>query len=261
MKKENLFRVGVFDSGIGGLTVLAECQRRIPHAQYIYLGDNGRAPYGNRPAEEIARFAEEGVEELSALGAEAVLIACNTATAVCIEKLRAKYAFPIVGVEPAVKRAASCCRNALVLATQRTAESGRLRSLIARFPQTRFTVAAAPRLAGAIEEGLVRGTDIDLEEHLPRVECDGVVLGCTHYAFFTREISEFYNAPAFDGAAGTAERLKSLINFGTADHRFSDRTTGEPFSKSQEENASNSVIFAGKWAKINRSVYFYKRMF
>ena len=141
------------------------------------------------------------------------------------EKLRKEFPFPILGMEPAVAPAAHVCRNVLVLATPLTASSRRLHDLIARFPDCRFQVAALPDLAGAIERYFALREPLTLSDHLPEIACDGVVLGCTHYAFFRREIGMFYHVPVFDGAQGTANHLAELLetskncsNSGTDDH-------------------------------------------
>ena len=113
--------IGFFDSGIGGLTLLAECVRRMPEERFIYLGDNDRAPYGNRPQREIKEFVFQGFSLLSAYPLKGGVIACNTATAVAAEALRETVPFPVLGVEPAVRPALlSGAERVLVLATRAT---------------------------------------------------------------------------------------------------------------------------------------------
>lgn len=247
-------RVGIFDSGIGGLTVLDACLKKAPEYTYLYYGDNARAPYGSRPREEIAAFVEEALMLFRSLGAEAVVLACNTASAVCLEEMRTKFGFPIVGMEPAVKQAARFCRNALVLATPRTTESERLRTLISRFPECSFTVFPAPRLAGAIEAHFLGGAPLIFEEHLPRIPCDGVVLGCTHYSYFRREISSFYGVPAYDGAEGTAARLAEVLGLGQRDH-YSPTPILENRVDCFGKSSNKKVVFLGKSAKLNENLF------
>ncbi|MDE5897600.1 MAG: glutamate racemase [Clostridia bacterium] len=239
--------IGIFDSGIGGLTVLDACRRALPGIQYLYYGDNPNAPYGEKSGEEILRLVRRGVGELRSAGAEAVVLACNTATAVCAEILRSECPFPIVGMEPAVKPAGKNCRRVLVLATPRTAESARLHALVKGAGQGAFTVCPAPRFAGAIERALTCGESLTLSDHLPRGEYDGVVLGCTHYIYFDREIGDFYGAQVFDGVFGTANRLRNLIEngmIGTRDHR-----------RPVVQTVQKGVTFLGEGAKINNKLY------
>lgn len=256
-----LCRVGVFDSGIGGLTVLRALHARLPQTQFCYLGDNGNAPYGSRPAEEIALLTERGLCVFERLGVDAAVIACNTATAVCLERMRARFSFPILGVEPAVKRAAEECRDVLVLATPRTAESLRLSRLIARFPQTRFTVAPMPHLAGDIERSITQDERFDPTPQLPSFSGDGVVLGCTHYSFFRREIAAFYGATVFDGSEGTANRLADTIMVGTENHQIFLQNPNKYLTSSDKQTAKSGCIFLGKWGKTNKAVYERKRLF
>lgn len=162
-----MIKVGVFDSGVGGLTVLKDCARLMPGVCFYYFGDNGNAPYGERPEREIVPLVRAALERFRRLGVCAAVLACNTATSVCAEQMRREFPFPIVGMEPAVSLAARCCKNALVLCTPATASGSRLASLLARFPQTRFTVFPAKGLAAAIERSLIGGTFFELFAYIP----------------------------------------------------------------------------------------------
>lgn len=246
-------KIGVFDSGVGGLTVLKACVRLLPEAEFYYFGDNLNAPYGQRSEEEILSFVKSAMLRFLKLGIDAAVLACNTATSVCAERLRREFAFPIVGMEPAVSLAARTAKNVLVLCTPQTAAGERLSSLIARFPQTDFTVFPAKNLAAAVEDFLLRGVPIELSEHLPPPEAlgerpfDGVVLGCTHYVFLRREIARFYGAPVFDGNEGTARRLSNLFpakNPACANPPFPDKI-----------RPANFPVFLGDCAKENEKIY------
>ena len=242
--KKRRFRVGVFDSGIGGLTVLHACVARVPYAKYYYYGDNKRAPYGNRSEEEICSFTKEALDRFVKIGVDAVVLACNTATACAMGELRREYSFPIIGMEPAVKPAAKSCKRVLVLATERTANSARMHMLLERFPECDFTLTACPHLAGAIEKYYTEGENFLLSAHLPEGSFDGVVLGCSHYSFFARQISKRYACPVFDGNQGVAKRLEHILGLmepGSADHLLEGKKT---------------VKFIGTSRKINKSVYF-----
>ena len=128
--------IGFFDSGVGGLTVLSACLEKLSASgvfrPVLYYGDNARAPYGGREEGEIAAFAEEAFSLFDDLRVSAAVIACNTVTAVCAERLRRKYPFPVVGAEPAVRPAARAGGEIFVLVTPATAKSVRLLSLCAR---------------------------------------------------------------------------------------------------------------------------------
>ena len=265
--------VGMFDSGIGGLTVLDACARLNLSCTFYYLGDNGHAPYGNRPSAEITTFVREALDQFAELNVDAAVLACNTATAVCADILRAEYSFPIVGMEPAVKPAAEQCERVLVLATPRTAESDRLRALIKRFPERQFTVHAAEGLAAAVEERFLHGKPLELSEYLPKGNFDGIVLGCTHYLFLKKEISDFYGVPVFDGALGTAERLRFLLmkeaekrgevknpkNIGINDHSRHDKNPNNCFSQNQNKRGNFEVFFLGNYKNPNK--YLFEREF
>ncbi len=254
-----MLSVGIFDSGIGGLTVLRACARLLPGVRFYYFGDNRHAPYGNRPPGEIFRFVRSALGRFGRLGVDAAVLACNTATAVCAERLRGEFPFPVVGTEPAVRLAAARCKNALVLCTPRTAASGRLRALIGESEGCRFTVCPCPGLAAAVERS--DPGDIDLSLHLPQGEFDGVVLGCTHYSFLRREISAFYGAPVFDGNEGVARRLAAVLGeegrrkAGFSDHfrKELNKTSSAAFDR--EKMTESNIIFIGSNKNRNKKRY------
>lgn len=253
--KKRRFRVGIFDSGIGGLTVLHECVRRVPYAKYFYFGDNGRAPYGSRREEEILSFAREAMRRFQKLKVDAAVIACNTATAVAADKMRREFSFPVLGTEPAVKPAAEVCTKVLLLATERTTESAKLKMLLGRFPDCDIRIVPCPRLAGAIERYITKGESFVLSAHLPEGKFDGVVLGCTHYSFFAPGISKRYSAPVFDGNEGVAKRLEQVLGkiaLGRTDRFLYIPNPNECFSLRIEKK----VRFVGNSGKINKKVFF-----
>ena len=252
--KKRAFRVGIFDSGIGGLTVLNACIARVPYARYFYYGDNLRAPYGNRSEDEILSFTKEACDYFLKIGVDAVVIACNTATACALGELRRSYPFPVIGMEPAIKPAAERCKKVLVLATEKTVESARLKVLLSRFPDCDFTVHACLSLAGAIEKFYTKGERFLLSSHLPDGQFDGVVLGCSHYSYFARQILARYHAPVFDGNKGVAKRLEQVlfkVAAGRIDHPLSTQNPNNCFSF----NGKKGVKFVGKSRKRNKNVY------
>ncbi len=205
-------KIAFFDSGIGGLTVLSACMKVLDDYGYYYYGDNARAPYGNLPVETIRRYVFEAFEEFAKLEVDAAVVACNTATAVCLEDLRQKFPFPIIGTEPALYPAATVEGEVLVLATRATVESRRIQRLLEKAcranPKVRFRLAPCDALAGGVEKGLPFGT---LKSLLPVCSPDAVVLGCTHYIYIKKEIADFYKATVFDGNDGVAHRLKQVL--------------------------------------------------
>jgi glutamate racemase len=190
--------IGVFDSGMGGLSVWRVLREQLPHESLLYFGDGARCPYGARPHEEVLRFTVESVEKMLSHGCKMIVLACNTATAVAVEHLRAQYpAVPFVGLEPAVKPAVLSTESGVVgvLATRRSLD-GEL------FCRTSAKYADRARILPVVGEGFVeiveqsRESEPETEETVRRViepiidaGADRIVLGCTHYPFL-REVIE-----------------------------------------------------------------------
>ncbi len=184
--------IGIYDSGLGGLTVWREVRRALPGESLVYLGDGKNCPYGARPVEEIRRLADEAVSTLVARGCKMIVVACNTATAAAIGFLREKYAWlPIVGMEPAVKPACLATRSGVVgvLATERSLDGDLFRRTAVRYgagievvalPGRGFVeLVESDREASPEAEAVVRQA---VEPMLAR-GADQIVLGCTHYPF------------------------------------------------------------------------------
>lgn len=214
-------RIGVFDSGVGGLSILRALRGRLPDASMIYVGDVSHAPYGDRSPNEVIERSLQIVAWLAAQGATMIVVACNTATVLAIEALRARWPkLVFVGVEPGVKPAAarSPARRIAVMATAATASSERLRHLIARYAEdTHVHVQPCPGLADAIERGAVQGPALlDVLRPYCDAICDAqvdtVVLGCTHYPFVEASIRELLGADVtvIDTATAVAERSAAL---------------------------------------------------
>lgn len=210
--------VAFFDSGIGGLTVLAECQRWLGDGVYYYYGDNHHAPYGNLPPKKIRRYVLRAFRRFRRLKVRAAVLACNTATAICIDELRRKFSFPIVGAEPAVKLAAMKGGRVLVLATCATCSSPRMQALCQKvkesFPSVEILLHPCEGLARAIEAGM-GDAERDFTCHLPKVKVDAVVLGCTHYVYIVGQIARFYGCPIYDGNEGIARQLGEILGVKT----------------------------------------------
>ena len=206
--------IAFFDSGIGGLTVLSVCRKYLPNVTFYYFGDNAHAPYGNLPPKKIYRYTYKAFKRFKRLKVAAAVVACNTATAVCIEKLRKRFNFPIIGTEPAVCTAASKGGEIFVLTTRATHESMKFQRLCAeagrRYPNAVIIPIACDALAGKIERHL-QDADFDFTPFLPRGRPNVVVLGCTHYIYIKEAVKKFYGCEVIDGNEGVATRLLSVL--------------------------------------------------
>ncbi|HTT65517.1 MAG TPA: glutamate racemase [Bryobacteraceae bacterium] len=178
--------LGIFDSGVGGLTVLKALRRKLPHRDFIYLGDTARVPYGRKPAAMVTEFAYGITEFLRGMKVEGVVIACNTASACALPELAGHYSIPVWGViEPGVQTAASLTRTGRVgvIGTKGTIASGAYQR---RLEQRGLIVWArpCPMLVHIVEEGLAGSPECDLLLHHyldERASIDTLILGCTHY--------------------------------------------------------------------------------
>lgn len=221
--------VAFFDSGIGGLTVLAACKKCQGDVPFYYYGDNTHAPYGNLPVKKIRKYVFKAFKRFLRLKVRAAVIACNTATAVCVEELRKKFPFPIIGAEPAVCLAAERGGKVAVLATRATCESERFGALCERarrlFPEAEIRAYPCEGLAGEIEQKIF-DREYDYTAHLPKISADAVVLGCTHYIYIVEQIRRFYACPIYDGNEGIARRLSIVLQ---------QKTDGENFACENRE--------------------------
>ena len=225
--------VAFFDSGIGGLTVLSACRKEFPEECFYYYGDNRHAPYGNLSADKIRRYTIRAFEKFGRLQVKAAVVACNTVTAVCIEELRDRYSFPIIGTEPAVLSAARRGGEVWVLTTRATYNSERFRSLCNRakekYPGAIIRPIACDCLAGVIESNIAN-RDFNYTLTLPRGEPKSVVWGCTHYIYIKERIQAFYGCDVFDGNTGVVKQLSKVLDreaaLGRRDRADFDEKTG-----------------------------------
>lgn len=210
-----------FDSGIGGLPLFVMCSKNRRDCDFVYFADNYNVPYGNLPHEKIVELTFRIFDRMNRLSPTAAVIACNTVTAECAPILRQKYPFPIIGIQPAVKPAAANDGRVAVLATEATANSASLATLVDRFGNGRTSVFACRNLAAYIEENTTNIDKTTVMKMLPDVCADKIVLGCTHYHYVADMIYEKYKCEIYDGIFGTARRLYKIL--GIFDHKSVER--------------------------------------
>ncbi len=214
-------KIGLFDSGLGGTTILAAVKKALPDAEYKYLADSKNCPYGEKSDAALLKIVRANVETLKNWGAKIIVVACNTATTRCISYLRRAYPeLSFVGTEPAVKlAAASEAKNILVMATHGTIHSERLRALLEenRRPDQTVHLLACPGLADLIEKNYPAKNFAPIADYLEELFRDipaapeVIVLGCTHYPLIKAKIQSFFpQAILLDGAEGVAHRVVEL---------------------------------------------------
>lgn len=215
--------IGIFDSGMGGLSVWREIKAALPCESLLYYADAANCPYGDRDHDEIRGYVEAAVEQMLGRGVKMIVVACNTATAAAIKYLREKYSdIPFVGMEPAVKPAALATKSGViaVLATRSSLEGGHFRRTSAEF-------ADKVKILPAVGEGWVQIVEDDREntpealeavrrvvEPLVEQNADQIVLGCTHYPFLRKAIKQVVggrDVQLVDSASAIVRRVKDML--------------------------------------------------
>lgn len=229
-------KIGIYDSGLGGLTVLNQAMDALPNEKFMYFADTENGPYGNRSSDEILKLSETAVDYLIDNGCKAVVIACNTATSVAAEYLRSKYpSIPIIGMEPAVKPAVlkhARSGRILLVATQVTINGEKLTDLIAKYDKDRLVdKIALKKLAAYAENGVFSKEQIIpyLKEEFKNLNLNDysvLILGCTHYNFYKDSFKELLpSIRIIDGSKGTVEQLKRRL---AQEHLLSVLDESEP---------------------------------
>ncbi len=217
--------IGFFDSGLGGISILREAVRLLPQESFLYYGDNANAPYGDRSVDEIISLTLAAAHFLFSQGVKAMVIACNTATAACIDTLRSEFSIPIISVEPAIKPASLLpgSGSILMLATPATVKLNRYRFLQGCMPDPeRIVNIPCAGLVERIEQGVFAADAFDdiLDQCLSpwhNKTIDGIVLGCTHFVFIKKAIMRYAamhfsgNAVVFDSCQATALQLGRVL--------------------------------------------------
>jgi len=237
--------VGLFDSGVGGLTVAREVFRILPGESIIYFGDTAHVPYGPRQKEELIRFAREIISFLIAAGVKYIIFACGTNSSLTLPLIRRDYDVPMIGlVEPGAREAVQATRNRRIglIATEATVKSGAYQRAVKRLtPESEVFAQAAPRLVPLVEAGLSAGEEarravFAYARPLKEAGIDTLILGCTHYPFLTPHFREYFGPDVrlVDPAAATVreaqremERL-GLINDAAGAPRHSYYVSGDP---------------------------------
>lgn len=214
--------IGIFDSGLGGLSVWRAIKERLPHESLLYLGDGVNCPYGLRSQEEIRKLAFRGVEELLERGCKMVVVACNTATAAAIETLRLSYPnVPFVGMEPAVKPACLNTRSGVVgvLATQSSLDGDMFHRTAAKYGDNIRVIARFGRgFVELVEGNMEHSAEAErvvrsVVEEMIQEGVDQIVLGCSHYPFLSDEIARCApNAEIIDPSPAIAKQVERLLH-------------------------------------------------
>jgi len=214
--------IGVFDSGVGGISVLRELMRLMPGEDFLYLGDSVHAPYGTKTLEEVRRLTVKNVELLLEKGAKSIVIACNTATSAAVALLRQMYPdLPLVGIEPAIKPAVleNPQARVVVMATPMTLRQEKFQRLMGRYEeQAEILPLPCPGLMefverGDLESGELRRYLTELFWTVSEKPMEVIVLGCTHYPFARKMIQEVVGEQVkiYDGGNGTAREMRRRL--------------------------------------------------
>lgn len=214
-------KIGVYDSGIGGISVLSEALRQLPAEDYVYYADTLHMPYGTKPREEVKGYIFEAVDFMARQQVKALVIACNTATVVAVEELRKKYSFPIIGMEPAVKPAleANSGKRVLVMATALALKQDKFQGLLERVDEEQLVdLLPAPELVEFAEK-FVFDEDTILTYFKEKLapfnmkDYGTIVLGCTHFIYFKDILKKYIpeHVRIVDGNEGTVKNLKRIL--------------------------------------------------
>ena len=209
-------KIGIFDSGIGGVTVLRECIKVNPNFEYLYYSDSKHNPYGDSSQDVVIGYCDDIVKSLIAKGCQIIIIACNTASAMAVEYLRNRYKdIHFIAIEPAIKLVYDTSKDGtLILATKGTMDSEKFQSLYNKYHHENFYLCSCIGLANLIESGNQEDIKIYLEKNLSvyKGNVSNVVLGCTHYPLIKKQIRDVLgNVVFFDGSVGVSKQLIRII--------------------------------------------------
>lgn len=244
--------IGVFDSGVGGLSVLQHIRKTFPHERLIYVADSGHVPYGDKTPAYIEQRSHTLTRFLVGQGADAIVIACNTATAAAVASLRDTFSIPIIGMEPAVKPAVAASKSDVVgvLATVGTLESARFAALLERYgDEVEIITQGCPGLVEQVEKGELDSahTRALLERYTSPLlarGADTLILGCTHYPFLAAQIRDVTgaNIMLIDTGEAVARQLQRRMHSELPQRASGDGTTR--FFTSGDATAATRIMSA-----------------
>lgn len=213
--------IGVFDSGMGGITVLSSLLNELPNERFIYFGDSKNAPYGVKEVDHVRELTIKACDFFISLGVKAIVIACNTATSAAIKDLRKKYTIPIIGVEPALKPAVEYSDSGViaVMATPMTLQENKFEKLMNKYMDKNTIVKVpCPEIVQLVEDGhidddLIINSIDHCFRHVNKELLESIVLGCTHFVFLHNVMKVLFSdsVKIFDGNSGTAKQTKRLL--------------------------------------------------
>lgn len=260
------YPVGIFDSGIGGLTVLKEVRRELPDEDIVYFGDTAHLPYGSKSKETITKFSVDNVRFLLTFNTKIIIVACNTASSLSLESLKNNYSLPLIGViEPGARAAVSKTKNGRVgvIGTKSTVGSGAYEAWLKRLdPRVRVFSQACPLFVPFVEEGWLEGEVVEKVartylDPLKNFGIDTLILGCTHYPLLTRIIKKTMGKRVrlVNSAEETAREARHLLNdlklasprkLGTQETRFYVSDEPEQFRVLGERFLGRSIASVAK---------------
>lgn len=245
--------IGVFDSGVGGLTVLKAIKKQLPHENLIYLGDTARVPYGNKSKDNIIRYSIENTQFLLKHNIKLLVVACNTSTAISLNILKEKFPIPILGViEPGARRALEVTRSGRIgiIGTEATIKSGAYVRVLKDMRKDVIVFSkACPLFVPIVEEGLTSGKIAEeiVKHYLESFNThfiDTIILGCTHYPLLKGLIKEYFkgSVKVVDSANETAKAVKELLE----KNRMLNYAKGDGISKFFVTDAAERFLKIGK---------------
>ncbi|HES76399.1 MAG TPA: glutamate racemase [bacterium] len=244
--------IGIFDSGVGGLSVYQAVRQSLPFEDIIYLADSGHAPYGERSRDFISERAFKLSRFLLEQGAKAIVVACNTATVVSVERLRQHFTLPIIALEPAIKPAIECSRSGTVgvLATRRTLESPAVEHLCRAYGQGRnIILQACPGFVEQVELGQMHSpaTLALVEQYVAPLRdagADTLVLGCTHYAYLQHAIQQKAGAQVrlLDSASAVARQVTRRLHAISLANHYPRQAQDQFFTTAHDVHAASEVM-------------------
>jgi glutamate racemase len=250
--------IGIFDSGIGGTSIWAAIHHLLPHEKTIYLADSKNAPYGQKSKAEIIQLSEKNTQFLVEMGCKLIIVACNTATTNAIQELRAKYSIPFIGIEPAIKPAATNSKTQTIgiLATKGTLNSELFYKTTEKYQDTKIIEQVGYGLVQLIENGEINSTQMSqlLHSYLtPMIEAniDYLVLGCSHYPYLIPQIKKILppSIQIIDSGEAVAKQTQKVLREKVG---FSSSEKGEAIFYTNSNPKVLSEILENKYTIIEK---------